>query len=524
MSSSLTGLSSTPVAFKSRSPSVRPQALPTTMVIQRSDFDVYSRLSPRCAKASGESDSRRWKMCSYRPARDVPRGLAACMVVVGLGLSAISDPVQAELAYITTSIGLAIADTSTNTVLTTLSAISSPYGVALSPDGSRAYVGAYPNLIYVFDTASRTVIAQPQAPLPEQVVVSPDGKWVYASSETSPDVSVIDTSTNTVTKVVPTELEDAANIGLTPDGKKLFVSAASPVYGSLVVIDTTTFAVTQIPSSASGCVNIAMSPTAPRAYLACGGVLLILDTSANTLVGAIQNLPDVQYGVVSADGKTLYEAARYALTIYVIDLTSNSLHTQVSYNDGAQALGLSADGKTLFVTSESSPIVGEIDTTTLASVGSISLTAGTFSVSIAIPAGALQFASFAPKVKLAPRSKAFAFDATFTLAATASALTPQTQSMTLTVGGLTLTIPAGSLQQKDSQGKRYFFAGTINNTRLTVFLEGTNLGPYRLSVKGEDCDLSGTENPLPIALTMGNNNGTANVNPDVREGRHGGSR
>jgi YVTN family beta-propeller protein len=444
------------------------------------------------------------------------------MVVVGLGLSAISDPVQAELAYITTSSGLAIADTSTNTVLTTLSAINGS-GVALSPDGSRAYVAAYPNLIYVVDTASRTVIAQPQVGgVPTTVVVSPDGKWVYASAVTGPDVTVIDTSSNTVARVVPTGLEDTANIGLTSDGKKLFVSAESPVYGSLVVIDTTTFAVTQIPSFALGCVNIAMSPTAPRAYLACGTTLQILDTSANTLVGAIQNLPDVQYGVVSADGKTLYEAARYALTIYVIDLTSNSLHTQVSYNDGAQALGLSADGKTLFVTSESSPIVGEIDTTSLASVGSISLTAGTFSGSIAIPAGAQQFSSFAPKVKLAPRSKAFAFDATFTLAATASALTPRTQSMTLTVGGLTLTIPAGSLQQKDSHGKRYFFAGTINNTRLTVFLEGTNLGPYRLTVKGEDCDLSRTENPLPVALTMGNNNGTANVNPDVRERRQGG--
>lgn len=46
MSSSLTGVSSIPVAFKSRSLFLRPQALPTTMVIERSDFDGYSRLSP----------------------------------------------------------------------------------------------------------------------------------------------------------------------------------------------------------------------------------------------------------------------------------------------------------------------------------------------------------------------------------------------------------------------------------------------------------------------------------------------
>jgi hypothetical protein len=243
-------------------------------------------------------------------------------------------------------------------------------------------------------------------------------------------------------------------------------------------------------------------------------------------VGTIQNLPLADYGVVSPDGRTLYEAARYANAIYVIDLTSNSLRAQIPYVV-PQGLALSSDGKTLFVASQvtETPIVGEIDTTSLASVGSILLVSGPVppfefgSSYIAIPAGTMEFASFAPKVILAPNSRAFAFDATFTLAATATALTPQTQSMILTVGGLTLTIPAGALQQKDSQQNKYHYAGTISNARLSVFLEGTNLGPYRVSVTGEDCDFSGTENPLPVSLTIGNNKGAANVNPDVRERR-----
>jgi hypothetical protein len=51
MSSLLTGLSSTPVAFKSRSPSVRPQALLTTMVI-----DVPTLMAIRAFRPDAPKD------------------------------------------------------------------------------------------------------------------------------------------------------------------------------------------------------------------------------------------------------------------------------------------------------------------------------------------------------------------------------------------------------------------------------------------------------------------------------------
>jgi YVTN family beta-propeller protein len=140
-----------------------------------------------------------------------------------VGLAAISTPARAELAYIALSSGgLAIADTTTNTVLATLSlGTQGGYGVAVSPDGSRVYVANYPNLVYVVDTASRKVIAQPQVVVPTSVVASPDGKWVYVAGESS-NVSVIDTSTNTVSRVVPTGQIASAHIGLTSDGQETY--------------------------------------------------------------------------------------------------------------------------------------------------------------------------------------------------------------------------------------------------------------------------------------------------------------
>jgi hypothetical protein len=231
-------------------------------------------------------------------------------------------------------------------------------------------------------------------------------------------------------------------------------------------------------------------------------------------VGIIQNVPGANYGVVSPDGKTLYEAARYQSVISVIDLTSNSLCSQIFYT-GPLELAIASDGKTLFVTSEISSTVGEIDTASLGSVGSLNL--GTGSVSMALPAATLAFSRFSPKVILAPRRKAFSFDATFALASTAAALTPTTQSMTLTVGGLTLTIPAGAFQQTNPDEDRYTFAGTIDCVKLTVTLKGRNLGHYKVLVTGEGYDFTGAANPLPVSFTIGNNKGSANVNPEFKE-------
>jgi YVTN family beta-propeller protein len=412
--------------------------------------------------------------------------------------------------------GLAIADTSTNTVLTKLPLITnSPSGVAVSPDGSRVYVAEYPNVVDVVDTASRKIIAQPQAVIPLMVVASPDGKWVYVSGESS-NVSVIDTATNTVSRVVPTGQVASANIGLTTDGKELIVSDEGDAASSIVVIDTTTFAVSQIRiPGLGGCNGVAISPTAPRAYIACGGTTIrIVDTSANTLLGTIQNVLGATFGVVSPDGKTLYVSARYQSAIYVIDLTSNSLRAQISYS-GPQGLAVASDGKTLFVTGETDTTVGEIDTTSLGSVGSLNL--GTGSIYMALPAGTLALSRFSPKVLFAPRFKAFSFEATFALASTATALTPTTQSMTLTIGGLTLTIPAGSLQQTNPKEDRYTFTGAINCIKLTVSLKARRQGSYRVSVRGEGYDFTEAENPLPVSFTIGNNKGTADVNPEFKE-------
>ncbi|MFD5428331.1 beta-propeller fold lactonase family protein, partial [Streptomyces sp. NPDC127084] len=109
-------------------------------------------------------------------------------------------------AYVTnlSSNSVSVIDTATNTVSATIAAVGTPFGVAVSPDGTRIYVtnvGA--NTVSVIDTATNTVIATVAVGTePFGVAVTPDGTRAYVTNGNATTVSVIDTATNTVIATV----------------------------------------------------------------------------------------------------------------------------------------------------------------------------------------------------------------------------------------------------------------------------------------------------------------------------------
>ncbi len=100
---------------------------------------------------------------------------------------------------------VSVIDTSTNTVVDTVAMNDGATGVAITPDGTRAYVtNSLSHTVSVVDTASDTVIATVVVgPGPQDVAITPDGAHAYVTNPGDNTVSVIDTSTNTVTATVP---------------------------------------------------------------------------------------------------------------------------------------------------------------------------------------------------------------------------------------------------------------------------------------------------------------------------------
>jgi YVTN family beta-propeller protein len=148
---------------------------------------------------------------------------------------------------------VSVIDTDTYRVLETVEGVNEPFAIALgSEDANRAYVSivsaAYDS-IGVIDLSTNTVIAtHPLALSVSDLVVSPDGKHVYASRNGArgADVAVLDTATDRVEVIDLAHLSDlfnapgttAESVRVSSDGGRLYVGTNGAAGGQVVVIGT----------------------------------------------------------------------------------------------------------------------------------------------------------------------------------------------------------------------------------------------------------------------------------------------
>jgi YVTN family beta-propeller protein len=145
---------------------------------------------------------------------------------------------------------VSVIDTDACRVLDTVPGVSEPFAIAVgSADAGRAYVStastAYDS-IEVIDVSTNMVVAShPLALSVSDLVVSADGRYVYASRNgvRGVDVAVLDTTTGLVEVIdiadpckAPGTTTECVRIG--SDGDRLYVGANGPAGGQLVVIGT----------------------------------------------------------------------------------------------------------------------------------------------------------------------------------------------------------------------------------------------------------------------------------------------
>src|SRR5258706_382899 len=165
---------------------------------------------------------------------------------------------RAQNAYITnqSSNTVSVMDTGTDTVIATIPVGVTPFGVAVSPDGSKVYVANISsNTVSVIDTATNTVSATitvgpppPDmcAPLCDMAVAeSPDGSKGYVDNGFGITISVINTATDAVIATISDAILSTGEIGftpfgvaVTPDGRKVYVTNLDSF--TVSVIDTAT--------------------------------------------------------------------------------------------------------------------------------------------------------------------------------------------------------------------------------------------------------------------------------------------
>jgi YVTN family beta-propeller protein len=274
-------------------------------------------------------------------------------------------------AYVTNSGAntVTVIERSTNAIIGVIPVGSSPYGIALTPDGARAYVtNVVSHSVSVIDIASDTVLATIDTDLlqghsgPSGIAITPDGQRAYVANRfafPNGPVSVISIPGHTLDTITNVGLAPTG-VAISPDGSIVYVtnntSSTVSVFStaSNVQIDTVRF------SMGTDAHEVVFAPNGSHAYVVTGDGAPHVVRRINAAGG---HAVDVVLGVnatglaVSPAGDFLYASGREAL--HKVELQTFSIVETLDALDPSptarSALAITADGTRAYRTAGSFP-------------------------------------------------------------------------------------------------------------------------------------------------------------------------
>jgi len=203
-----------------------------------------------------------------------------------------------------------------------------PVQVRITPDGSTAIVTGEANAVYFINTVTDAVTTIRTANYnPYGVAVSPDGSRAYFTSfnNTTPDIFVVNIATAQLLPQVLQVNTYPKSIFLTPDGSQAWVNFGQS--SSIYIVDLLSFTVAAtINAAGTADTGMAFSPDGTRAYIALfGGSLAVYNTSTLALVATIPVSDQPADVVVNKSGTRVYVTSRGAISavVSVIDTKYN---------------------------------------------------------------------------------------------------------------------------------------------------------------------------------------------------------
>jgi uncharacterized protein (TIGR03437 family) len=249
---------------------------------------------------------------------------------------------------------LTVIDTSNNTVVATVAVGSQPNQVAITPDGTRAYVTNGGGDVWVLATSNNAVLAKVVVGgYPSGIVITPDGTQAYVTKDNANTVAVIATASNTVTATVPVGAAPSG-LAITPDGTRVYVANVGVGTGVVSVISTSSNSVVDTVNVGNvGPVGVAITPDGTRAYVLDGlGNLTVIATSTNTVAATVTLAGNEisPFGLaITPDGTRAYVTRFAANSIAVIDTSSNAMVATVALGAFPNGVAIAPDGKHAYV-------------------------------------------------------------------------------------------------------------------------------------------------------------------------------
>ena len=287
-------------------------------------------------------------------------------------------------------------------VIATIPVGSAPWGVAITPDGDRAFIGnsgeTTTNNISVIDIAAQTVIRQINTGRngAAGVAITPDGSSVFVANYGHGSISIIDTS-NYSDLVAVAGCVNPLSAASDLTGTNIYLACES---GRIVrIANALGFASTNVITSADGFFDLALlatdivyvggragngtanrtsessyvslsriatavslSPDGSKAYVGdVGGKFHVLDLASWNAIAATYPLGgDIRGIAMTPDGTQAYVVDRTGNQVKVIDVTDGSVLYVIPVGSQPQRIAISPDGRTALVTNNGSNTVSVI--------------------------------------------------------------------------------------------------------------------------------------------------------------------
>jgi YVTN family beta-propeller protein len=307
------------------------------------------------------------------------------LLVAFLAMCALVVPAWADTVVVVckSDFQLALVDPVTEKVLVKLPTGLGPHEVAVSPDGRTAYVSnfgrysVYPagdtehdkagHTITVVDLVDRKLKATFDLGThtgPHGMIVSHDGKLLWATTETPQAVLEIDSVTGKILRVWNTNQERSHMIVVTPNEAKFYVT--NTVSGSVSEIDRSSGEV-KVLSTGPGTEGIAISPDGKEVWAASrlDDKISIISTATDTIVAAF---PSGGKGPkrmdFTPDGKQVWVTNPSSNQTTIFDARARELLASLTLAKSPSGVYISSDGRRAYITNAVANELTSIDVTT----------------------------------------------------------------------------------------------------------------------------------------------------------------
>ena len=258
---------------------------------------------------------------------------------------------------------VAVLDTRTQRVLSIIPVPPGPHGLVVTPDGRKVYLSSDgASTVSVIDTATdRIVQSIDVGPTPHGLAISPDGHQVVVSGWGANQVSVIDTTTDRIVGSV--SVSQPHNSVISRDGRTAYVGSQQQGATAIVIVDlgqqtqVGTIPLDKTPRA------IDLSVDGTQLYVTVAGMdaLQVLDIASKRVMAPISVGTSPHQPLIPPTGPFGLVVSQGTGTLELLDLPHHAVSSTVQVGKTPHWIAISSDGATAYVTNEGSNDVSIID-------------------------------------------------------------------------------------------------------------------------------------------------------------------